>query len=509
MNKTSPLTALMVDSFSRLPAANRFTQLWTYRKPSLGVARECAALTKGTVVPQSGQPADAPVKVPYQSHGARLVNNLVSQLLLILFPPSVPFFKLDLRSLDIREMAKDIEISKGTNMYDALRETFVTLENLCTTHFETRGFREKLRMILLQLVVGGNSLYLSGDNDIELIPLDDWVVLRTSSGELLEIIYREVIPDPRFLQQGQDPVVYTRCFFQKKGMWTVDKYHGDAPEPYDSLMVKTEDLWVHVPTWELNPGEHYGRGPVEENLGDLRTLEDGMRIITDSASALAKVVFLVRPNGLTKAQDVASAENCEIISGDPNDVGVMQANKSYDFSGFLRHVEQIKQELDFVFMMPTVIRRDAERVTAEEIRRMATELEKSKGGTYSNLAKNLQGPLARLLLVDVLRNSPETLGAHVELSDLLPVVSTGLQGLGRTIELESTLMFLNDLQLVPGMEQLLDPHQLIYRLASLRGLELASVIKSAETLAEEAMEQQQAQLMAQQEQPPMAAPPMG
>ena len=45
-------------------------------------------------------------------------------------------------------------------------------------------------MILLQLVVG-NSCYLSLKEDLELIPLDDWVCSRDSSGDLLEVIYRQ------------------------------------------------------------------------------------------------------------------------------------------------------------------------------------------------------------------------------------------------------------------------------------------------------------------------------
>ena len=156
-------------------------------------------------------------------------------------------------------------------------------------------------------------------------------------------------------------------------------------------------------------------------------------------------------------------------------------------SGFIQFLNGIKMELDFAFMMPNVIRRDAERVTAEEIRRMATELEKSRGGTYNNLSKNLQGPVAELLIADVLRSS--TALSNLKANDLLPIVNTGLQGLGRSLELESTLMFLNDLQMIPGMEQLVDQNQLIHRLAALRGLEMSSVIKSPEMLQQEAQAQ--------------------
>lgn len=491
---TTPNIAKYRGLLRPLPGANRFTELKSYREASLVTARECAQLTKPLAVPASGQPAGQAVLLPHQSHGARLVSNLVSQLLLILFPPGVPFFKLDLESVDVRELAKTLEIEEGKTMYDSLRETFVSLENNCSIQFETMGLREKIRMILLQLVVGGNSLYLRLDDDIELIPLADWVCSRDGSGELVEIVYKQFLPvTPELIKSLQLPeetqeagviTTFTRCYRAGSQRWTVQKYLDASPEPYDTLEVNPGDFWVHVPVWELSPGEDYGRGPVEESLGDLRTYESGTLLVKESASALAKVVFAVRPNGMTKATDVAHAENTEIISGDPSDVGVIQANKVHDMSGFIQFLNNIKMELDFAFMMPNVIRRDAERVTAEEIRRMATELEKSRGGTYNNLSKNLQGPMATLLLAGILKGSSNL--SKLKVGDLLPIINTGLQGLGRSLELESTLMFLNDIRLLPGMETLIDQHQMIYRLASLRGLEMTSVIKTPERMQEEA-----------------------
>lgn len=492
-------------ALNRLPVDARFGELRSHRDASLTVARECSKLTKTLVVPPVGYTPSSTVTIPHQSHGGRLVSNLVSQLLLILFPPGVPFFKLDLKAVDVRELAKGTDLGTGTTMYDALRETFVGIENNCSIKLETMGLREKLRMILLQLVVGGNSCYLSLKEDLELIPLDDWVCSRDSSGDLLEVIYRQnltiteallkAIPglDQPLLEQGV-VTVYTRCYKQLGSTrWTVDKYVDSSPEPYETLEVPSGDFWVNIPVWELTPGEDYGRGPVEESLGDLRTYESGTRIIKDSATALAKVVFTVRPNGLTKASDVADAENTEIISGQPEDVGVIQASKAYDLNGFTQYLSGIKQDLDMAFMMPTVIRRDAERVTAEEIRRMATELEKSRGGTYNNLAKNLQGPVAELLIRNIL-STTSAISGNIKAGDLLPIVNTGLQGLGRTLELESTLMFLNDLKLLPGLEMLINKHQLIQRLAALRGLELSSIIKSAEQLAQEQQQQAMSQV---------------
>lgn len=470
------------------PAHERFLLLDGFRGDMLRTARECAALTKPLVVPPEGHTAGSTTVLPRQSHGGRLVSNFVSQLLLILFPPGIPFFKLDLKSVNIREMSKGIKLADGKSMHDTLRESFVALENNAATELLVNGDLEKLRMILTQLVVGGNSLFLT-KGDTELVPLKDWVCSRSASGDLMELVFRRSYPISPDIQaqyqltdnEGQEGYIqiYTRCF-NVDGMWTIQEYVDKRVEPLSTIQVPDRDFWAHAVAWELFPGEDYGRGAVEESLGDLRTYESGTNIVNKSATALAKVIFTVKPNGLTTVNDVADAENTEIISGDPNDVGVIQANKVYDMSNFIGYLADIKRELDITFMMPSAIRRDGERVTAEEIRRMANEFEKSRGGTYNSLSRNLQTPMA----LKVLRPLVTTMG-NLKMSDLLPVINTGLTGLGRSLELENLTMHIQAIMAIPGMINLYDLAQLDNRLSALRGLEVDSLRKTPEQLQAE------------------------
>ena len=476
----------------RQPGMTRFTELRTYKETKLATARECARLTKSMAVPPTGHTPGNPIAYAEQSHGGRLVSNLLSQLLLILFPPGIPFFKLDLASVDMRAIAKATDIAPGKKMHDALRESFVSLESNATLMLDTGNERERLQMILMQILVAGDGCYTTANDKMELIPQDDWVCSRSASGDLLEVIFRQVFP----IGAAQDDwnvteadkalgyvTVYTR--FYKMGddkKWTVDRFVGPSVEPFVTATVTDENLWVHIPYWELTSGEDYGRGPVEESLGDLRTYESGTQIINESATALAKVIFTVRPNGLTKPSDVAEAENTEIISGDKEDVGVIQASKVYDMGNFIQFLEGIKRELDIAFMMPSVIRREAERVTAEEIRMMANEFEKSKGGTYNTLSKTLQAPVARMLLKRLLKVSQTF--SRFKIDELLPVVSTGLQGLGRTLELENLRAFLADVTNVPQLQQKIDWDNIGNRLATLRGLELPGLFLSPEVVAQ-------------------------
>ena len=56
----------------------------------------------------------------------------------------------------------------------------------------------------------------------------------------------------------------------------------------------------------------------------------------------------------------------------------------------LQAITRIEERLAFDFLLNSAIQRKAERVTAEEIRYMAQELETAQGGVYSILSQEMQ-----------------------------------------------------------------------------------------------------------------------
>ena len=52
--------------------------------------------------------------------------------------------------------------------------------------------------------------------------------------------------------------------------------------------------------------------------------------------------------------------------------------------------------MSYAFLLNTAIQRDAERVTAQEIRYMAQQLETAMGGIYSLLSQEFQLPLVTI-----------------------------------------------------------------------------------------------------------------
>ena len=147
----------------------------------------------------------------------------------------------------------------------------------------------------------------------------------------------------------------------------------------------------------------------------------------------------------------------------------------------------------------TSVQRDAERVTAEEVRFMAQELESALGGVYSILSQELQLPFIGLIM-----NRLELQGKIPPMPKgaVKPQIITGLEALGRGQDLNKLASFLKFLQPlgadVIAREMNIDDY--ISRLGASLGIEIEGLVKSPEQKAYEAQmaqQQQQQMMMAQ------------
>jgi hypothetical protein len=245
-------------------------------------------------------------------------------------------------------------------------------------------------------------------------------------------------------------------------------------------------------------GEDYGRGYVEEYLGDLKSLESLTQSIVEGSAAAAKVLFLVRPNGTTRIKTLAESPNGAIVTGDDNDVSSLQLGKSQDFNVAQQTIQMLQTRLSRVFLMNSSIRRDAERVTAQEIRVAHQELEIALGGVYAVLSQEFQLPLVELLMHKMQKEKKIP-----ELPDegLKPLIVTGVEALGRGEDLNKLGQFLQSLQpLGPEAMQELNISDYIKRLAGSLGIDTEGLVRSEEQKQAEAQqaEAQQAQMMNQQ-----------
>ena len=90
--------------------------------------------------------------------------------------------------------------------------------------------------------------------------------------------------------------------------------------------------------------------------------------------------------------------------------------------------------------MGSAVIRDAERVTTEEVRLTAQELETAYGGVYSTLASSLQTPVARWLF--------KSIKLDLKGNDLDVTIITGLDALSRNGDLENFRLAMGDMAAV-------------------------------------------------------------
>jgi hypothetical protein len=480
-----------------------YSKMEADRQTFLDRARSCAKLTIPSILTDDYHTPQETLPTPYQGLGARGTNNLASKLLLALLPPNASFFRL---TLDEFKMAM---LQGMPEQMGEIEESLARIEQAVMNEVERSGMRVKVFEALKHLIVTGNVLlYLDADTRLRVFHLDQYVVRRDPMGNLLCIITKECIGEDalpedvrRVVEAGENETgdynpdktydLYTKVYLEEGKYEVYQEVKGiKIPNSYGTY--SKEDLpWIVLRMSHI-ADEDYGRGHVEEFLGDLISLEGLTQAIVEGSAAAARLLFLVAPNGTTRIKDCALAPNGGFISGNAADVTVLQAQKQADLGIASQVSNSIEQRLSFAFLMNSAIQRNAERVTAEEIRYMAQELESALGGVYSVLAQEFQLPLVRLVMK---RMTKAQKLPKLNEGVVSPVVITGIEALGRGHDLNKLDMF------VQGAAQALGPQALAQyinvsdyfsRRAAALGINPKGLIKSAEQMQQEA---QQAQMM--------------
>jgi hypothetical protein len=483
-------------------AAGRYSQLEQTRQSYLDRARDCSELTIPSLIPQDSHNETSDLYTPFQGIGARGVNNLASKLSLALMPPNSPFFRFMVEPYTLKQMAQ--EPAARTNIEKQLGE----YERAVMSEIESSGDRVAVHEALKHLIIGGNVLLHVGATKLRVIHLDSYVVSRASSGDVLEIVIVEHV-SPNALDKSTAAQIQGKLEGDEK---TVEVYtHVERKNEFFHVYQEVRGVVVNgsrgkykadsVPFLPLRfsriDGEDYGRGFVEDLFGDLRSLEGLTQAIVEGAAAAAKVLFMVNPNGTTRMKAIAQAENTAIIEGNRTDVSVLQMDKYNDFRVAYQAMQSIEERLSQQFMLQSSVQRNGERVTAEEIRYLASELEDTLSGIYSILSQEFQLPYVNRK-IDVLTRAKKLPKLPEEV--VKPTIVTGMEALGRGHDLRKLDLF------IQGMTQALGPEVLaqyvnladyIKRRATALGIDTEGLIKSEEQIAQERQQAQQQQMMQQ------------
>lgn len=483
-------------------AAGRYSQLEVSRSAPLERARANAKLTIPALMPPSGHSDTSKLSTPYQSVGSRGVNNLSSKLLLSLFPPNSPFFKYVIDEFTL------LKITQNPNLKAEVDKALGSIERSIMLEIEATALRTNLFEALKQLVVAGNVLiYIAPNGKAKVIRMDRYVIRRDPMGSVLEMIVKETLA-PSTLPPQVHKLIASKMKEDEK---TVDLYTS-IKRVRNKWQVFQEVKGVRVPSskgsyplkkspWiplrmTAASGDDWGRSIVEEYYGDLKSLEVLSKAIVQASAAAAKVLFLVNPNGVTSRKILAESESGDIKSGNAADVTVLQLDKYADLRVANETKQEITTRLSFAFMLNSAVQRNAERVTAEEIRLMASELEDTLGGLYSVLSQDLQLPI-----VSVLHHQMEKSGKLPKLPDgsVKPSITTGLEAIGRGHDLAKLDQFLAGIAQTFGPEALsryVNVSDYITRRGTSLGIDTAGLVRTPEEVAQ-SMEQERMSQMAQ------------
>ncbi len=478
-------------------AANRYSMLTAERQHFVDRGDEAAKLTLPTLFQRDVVAVqNLKIKDPEQSLGTRGVNAMASKMAVSLFPVSAPFYKFNLD--EIEEELEDNEELKAQ-----VKSGITRLERQCLTDIENSGDVTTFNEVLKHLLVVGNILAFVEEEATRTFNLNKYVAVRTPAGKWIELIIKEeVMPD----SLPEDFVASLEDIAEDKATGHTEKtllLYTHIKRVGDRVMWQQEVNGKVVPGTEGNvpeegnpwmplrfmrvEGEAYGRGHVEMYLGDLRSLETLTKATNDASKAAAKVLFLVKPNGTTNPKVIAQAPNMSVRSGNAEDVTVLRLDKASDMRIAREMIEEISRRLAHAFMIRSEVMRDAERVTAEEVRIVARELDEANGGIYSILSREMQLPyINRRMFLIRRRGAIGKLPSSIRLA-----IVTGYAALGRADESDRMMRFLekvNTLLSNPALAQKFNVDKLIERLARSEGVDIEGLLIPA---ADQAKAQQE------------------
>jgi len=459
----------------------------TYRNESLiERAEQYAGWTLPVTFPIDELSNNEELQNDYQSVGAHAVTNLANKIMIALFQPSRPFFKMTLNDKQKQELEEEAALDQAE-----IEKVLAYSEREAMRELERVRARVTLTNIITQLIITGNSLMYLGKDSIQEYTLRDYVVKRDLEGEVVKIIFRDAKQVMGLTEEQQllakehnykesDTVTLFTCVQRVGKRYIVWQELEDLCYCHERIgQYSLKDCpWVPL-TWNLARKQDYGTGLVENHAGDFHSLSTVSEAILDYVTLLTDVKTLVNPAGQTDVKVITEAPSGSYVPGVEEDLFVHTPNIAGNTIFLREEFAAIEKRIGVAFLVNSAVTRDAERVTAEEIRMQANELESSLGGVYSRLATELQVPLARYLLKSVDKT----------FKDVEPTIVTGLESLSRNSELDRLRSFFIDLNALAEVPEevaiRIDYEKLISVLGARHGVDYDAILKPKEQVEED------------------------
>lgn len=449
---------------------------------------------------------------PTDSIGARACNHLSNKIVQTLFTPQSPFFRITVTQATKDDLVKNAGPDGAVQVLAEVDQAMANAERAAIAVMDKSGYRTASTLATKNLIITGNSLiFYPEKGNVQVYSLRDFCVVRDLDGIPIEIMTRDCKAFETFSPEVQAKLREDKRDKKKGGhekvhIYTQIKLNDDGKyhvtQAADDVLLETKasypkDLlpWT-VLSWNLVRGENYGRGLVEDFAGAFHSIAVLTEALVTGAAIAADIKFLVDPASMLDVAELNKSASGSFHSGKEGDITCPQLQKQLDFQLAQTLLERFERQIAQAFLMSTGTTRDAERVTALEIRRDAIELEQSLGGIYSHLAEEWQAPAARILL--------DRIDFNLNDGVFVAQVVTGMDTLARTGDLDNIQLFFNDLAMIKNVPEeyrgVIDPFKMVQVLGTARGVDYMKFMKSKDQVQQEQQQQmqQQQQLMAAQ-----------
>lgn len=488
------------------------------RQPYLDKALLAAKYTIPSLLKEEncGREIIQDIVTPNQSVGADGVNNLASKMCVTLLPPNQTFYRFTADPVALREQAK-LAGADYREYESSVKKGLALTEKLLLDYQQTKNDRVAFGEMLKHIIIAGNVLGVQGEKEgLYFYPLTRYCVKRDYVGNVLKVITTESIGVTELPDKIREEVI--QKLIEKEALKECPDFDFDTKEvtiytvyrkkeTYWETYQEIEDLKIESsygkfpvdvpPIMALRftriDGESYGRGLIEEYIGDISHLDYLELAIKEASVAGAKVIPLVNPTGLTKIKDIVTARNGEPVIGRADDVQFLQVQKYNDLKVASQEADKIEKRLNKIFVMKAAIQRAAERVTAEEIRQMASDLDETLGNQYSIMCKEFQESYVKITFFYLRKTRKNELPDLIRSNDIKLSITTGLEALGRTSDLNKLTTFVQIMaQLAPTVQQLGMKPELVARdVASSLNIDIEGYFYTEEEKAQMAQQAQE------------------
>lgn len=481
-----------------------YDKLSTTRKPYIDRARRGAELTVPALFPAEGTSGSTDFVEPVQSLGARGLRHIAAKLANSLFPVNQPFYRYS-----VDDLALD-QLTEQDDMRGEIEKALSARERAVMNEFDAALMRPLVFEAMRQLVLSGNYLiYAPKEGKPRGYRLTSYVVNRDAAGTLLDIVIKESIsradlPEEVASQasidkndnetRDKDLDIYIHVQLRDGEYLVAQEVNGVKIEgEYEGSYTPENLPWIPI-RFSYVEGEDYGRGLVEEFIGDLNALEELTKALKEGTVQGAKVVWFVSPNSTINARKLASTKNGDVIQGDAQYVQPLRLDKQADFAVAERYIQKVSERIAYGFMLNSAIQRQGERVTAEEIRYMARELDEGLGGVYSLMSEEFQAPIVPLFerRMEAKRGVPPLPEGVTSMS-----IVTGMEALGRGNDLQNLDALIAGAANVVGPEAVaryLNVGEYFKRRGASLAIDMGGLIRTEEEIAQSEQQAQLAQL---------------